>query len=170
MALPDRLDTDWSRWFTGEWIGTGEGAVGKAQHLMTVELGLGGQFLLMHYSSKITEMSDEHVRYMKQKMHLSDADIEKVRHSTYEELGVETMLVGSAEIHVHIFDSWRSILRGKGDWDGHRETVHFNGENGRGKRVIERVDEDKMFITQEWYMPDNSIMIETGELRRVGVE
>lgn len=168
MSLPAQLDSDWSSWLIGEWIGTGEGAVGKAQHLMTIELGLGGQFLLLKYISKITEMSDDHIRYMKKHMDLSDEDIEQIHHSTFEELGIETMLADSNEIIVHVFDSWRTILHGNGSWDGHKETIHFSGENTSGVRVIERVNQNQMFITQEWEMPNGSIMVETGELKRVG--
>ena len=168
MSLPEQLNSDWSSWMTGEWIGTGEGAVGKGQHLMTVELGLGGQFLLTRYTSKIIEMSDEHISYMKDKMNMSEEDIKRIHDSSFEELGIETMISGSDEIVVHVFDSWRTILRGTGTWDGHKETIRFNGDNASGVRTIERVSQDKMFITQEWDMPDGSVMVETGELRRVG--
>jgi len=168
MGLPDQLDSDWSGWMIGEWIGTGEGAVGKGQHLMTVELGLGGQFLLTKYISKLSEMSDENISYMKDKMHFSEADIERIHHTKFEELGIATMLPGSDEIVVHIFDSWRTILTGKGTWDGHKETIRFTGENASGVRVIERVNHNHMFITQEWNMQDGSVMVETGELKRVG--
>ena len=168
MSLPDQLNSDWSNWMTGEWIGTGEGAVGMAEHLMTVELGLGGQFLLSRYTSKIIEMSDEHIRYMKNKMNFSAEEIKKIHDSSFEELGIATMTSDSDEIVVHVFDSWRTILRGTGTWDGHKETIHFNGDNASGVRTIERVSQDTMFITQEWDMPDGNIMIETGELRRAG--
>lgn len=167
MALPAQLESDWSSWLIGEWIGTGEGAAGKGQHLMTVELGLGGQFLLMKYISRITEMSDDHIRYMKENMDLSDNDIEKIHHCTFEELGIATMLADSNEIVVHVFDSWRTILSGKGSWDGHKETIRFSGEDTSGVRVIERVNPNQMFITQEWNMPNGSVMVETGELKRV---
>ncbi len=169
MALPTPLESDWSSWLIGEWIGTGEGAVGKGQHLMTVEPGLRGQFLFFKYISKITEMSDDHIRYMKEHMNLSDDDIDQIHHSTFEELGIETMLADSNEIVVHIFDSWRTILSGKGSWDGHKETIHFSGEGTSGVRVIERINQNQMFITQEWSMPNGSVMVETGELKRVAL-
>ena len=168
MSLPEPLNTDWSSWLIGEWIGMGEGAIGKAEHLMTFELGLDGQFLLYKYVSRITEMSEDHIHYLKDKLHLSDANIQRVRDTGFEELGIETLLPDSNEIVVHVFDSWRTILQGKGSWDGHKETVHFVNDKISGKRIIERVRHDKMYISQEWNMPDGSIMTETGEFKRVG--
>ena len=167
MGLPDQLKSEWSSWLIGEWIGSGEGAVGKAEHLMTIELGIGGQFLVTKYTSHIYEMSDEHIRYMKDRMNFSEDDIHKIRESKFEELAVKTIHPETNEIVEHVFDSWRTILGGKGTWNGHKETMHFNSDNASGIRVIERVNQDRMYITQEWNMPDGSVMLETGDLKRV---
>jgi hypothetical protein len=168
MGLPERLDAAWCRWITGEWEGPAEGAVGRGRHRMKVEPALGGQFLLTTYRSTIDEMTDDHVRFAKDKLGLSDADLERVRGGTFEELGLQTLDPSTGDIVAYVFDSWRSMLTGTGRREGDREVITFTGPDAAARRVLEKVGDDRLVMTQEWTLPDGTVMVEKGEMTRVG--
>lgn len=167
MPPPKQLDEAWCNWIAGEWRGTAEGAVGKGRHWMKVEVALDGQFLLTRYRSSITEMTEQHIRFMKEKMNLSDKEIEKIRDSVFEELGLQTLDPETGDILAYSFDSWRTILTGRGSREGNREVIRFSDPNASCVRVTDMVSRDKLIINQEWVLPDGEVMVEKGEMTRI---
>lgn len=175
LASPKSLDDDWSKWIVGEWEGTAKSDMGKYKDWVKgegwakIELGLNGQFLIMKYKAKITKMSNEYLRYLKETMNMSDEDIEKIRNSTFEEINIQTIDPKTGEIVEYLFDSLRCIAKGTGKREGNKETMEWQWSvygQGTSIKIIEKVSDDKFLFTQKYTMPDGSVMEDKGEMIR----
>ena len=166
---PKPLDDDCSKWLVGEWEGTGESNAGSGKSRVKIELGLNGQFLIMKGQAEITQITPEQKQYLKETLHASDEDIEKFQSSTFKELQIHTIDPKTGEIIGYLFDSLRCIARGKGKRERNKEIMEWEWSgSGQGTsiRIIERVSDDKLIVTERYTLPDGSIMEDKGEMTR----
>lgn len=106
-------------WLVGEWTGTTESSMGKTKDWMKFEMGIDGQFLLMHYKA--------------------ESDM-----GTF--MGMGAMTVGAdGNIKGVWFDNWRNISTGSGSQDGKTMRMTWEGPMGKQVRVMKRVDDDHYF-------------------------
>jgi hypothetical protein len=167
-AIPEPLDDEWTRWIVGEWEGAAESDLfGKAEDRMTVELGLGGQFLIIRYTSDVAEMSPEQRSNAKALLNLSDEDIEGILSTPFHGLDIHTVNPKTGRIVAYSFDSWRSIIRGTGRRQGDREVLEWADGMSTSTRITEKLTDDRLRITETWSLPDGRTMEETSEMRRV---
>lgn len=141
-APPEPLDDPWTRWLVGEWEGWSESPYGKATESLVVELGLGGQFLLMQATSDLGEMK-------------------------WTGMGAMTVDPETGHHKGYWIDSWRGMYEGKGKLEGNKETTEWRGSMGTAVRVVEKVSEDKFVVTEKMTMPDGSVIDARAEMTRV---
>jgi hypothetical protein len=167
LAAPAALDDDWARWLVGEWESEAESDNGpfknwvSARGRLTVELGIGGQFIIMHRQGLVTGISDEYERYLKQTMHASETDVEKVRHLPLANLELQTMDPKTGAIIAYLFDSWRCVAKGTGTREGNAETIRWEWSaagQGTSVRVTKKLDNDKFVITENYSLPNGATM------------
>jgi hypothetical protein len=164
MFLPKPLDDDWTSWIVGEWKGTGDSTAGKGTGTMTVELGLNGQFLLIHGEAEVREVNAE---YLKKNMNASDEEIDRFKKSPYRVLEIYTIDQKTGEVMAYLFDSLRCMAQGRGKREGDKETIEWRWANGqRSTRVTERMSDDRMTVIERTPMPDGSVMEDKGEMVR----
>lgn len=175
LVPPKGLDGDWSKWLVGEWEGSAESDIGKYKGWIKgkvcrkIELGLNGQFLIMKGKAEITQMSHEYIQYLKETMHASDEDIEKIRGSIFKDLEVYTIDPKTGEITGYLFDSLRCIAKGTGKRQANKETMEWEWSgygHGTSIRITEKVSNDKFIVTEKYTMPDGSIMEDKAEMTR----
>jgi hypothetical protein len=136
---------------------------------MNIELALNGQFLVRKGQAQIISLSDEYVKYLKENMHQSDSDIEKMRNSTFESMEVYTIDPRTGEITGYLFDSLRCIAKGTGRREGNKEIINWvwSGQGqGSSTRVTEKISDDKFISTEKYTMPDGSAMQDKAEMSR----
>jgi len=174
---PKPLDDEWSKWIVGEWEGSAESDIGefknwvKAKVHTKIELSLNGQFLIKKSKAEITHMSPEYIQHLKETMHASDEDIEKIKSSTFKELQVHTIDLETGEVIGYLFDSLRCIAKGRGRREGNKETMEWEwsgtGQGASSIRITEKVSDNKIIVTEKYTLPDGSIMEDKGEMTRV---
>jgi hypothetical protein len=131
LESPKAIDNDWSKWLVGNWQGTAKSDFGehkdwvKGSCQMNIELALNSQFLVRKGQAQIISLSDEYVKYLKENMHLSDSDIEKMRNSTFESMEIYTIEPKTGEITGYLFDSLRCIAKGTGKREGNKEIMSW---------------------------------------------
>ena len=163
--LPPPLSDDWSQWLVGDWEGAGESNTGKGKGITRIELALDGQFLISRGAAEITELDPE---YLKQHLHATDGEIERFRRSGYQALEIYTIDQKTGEVIGYLFDNLRCVATGRGKHEGFKETVEWVWQNGqKSTRITERVDANRMRITEQTPNPDGSVMEDTGEMVRV---
>lgn len=116
-APPPPLEDEHFEWLVGEWTGATESAMGKSKDWMKCEMGLGGQFLIMHFKM--------------------ESEMGTFNGMGYLTLGPDGNLKG-----VWI-DSWRNISTGTGTRDGTSSRMTWDGAMGKQVRVMKRVGDDK---------------------------
>lgn len=115
--------------------------MGKSEDWMKCEMGYGGQFLIVQYTSK-SPMGE------------------------YEGGGAYT-LNQSGSIEAVWIDNMRDISKGKGKREGNVMTMHWDGKMGKGSRITEKLGDDKFKVTGKWEMADGTTMESTSEFTRV---
>jgi len=122
MAAPPPLEDSFIDWMIGEWRGETSSNMGKAQDYMKCELGLEGQFLILHYDSKTED----------------GRSISGLAAITKDDAG---NTIG------YWFDSWRTLSQGEGFREGNISTIKWKTNMGIYLRTTERIDENTMRVT-----------------------
>jgi len=167
LTPPKPLDDAWSRWLVGQWDCSAESDIPgfkkwvRGKGLMTVELGLGGQFLLTRMEGKMTHLSEEYLDYLRQTLHAPEEDIERLQNMTFGSLELRSIDPQTGRISVHLFDSWRCTAQGTGIRKGNAEVIEWKWSlagAGTSVRVTEKVTDDKMVVVERYVLPDGSTM------------
>ena len=176
LEPPKSLDDNWSKWLVGEWEGSAESDIGefknwvKAKVHSKIELSLNGQFLIKKSKAEITQMSKEYIQHLKETMHASDEDIEKIKSSTFKELQVHTIDPETGEIIGYLFDSLRCIAKGTGKRRVNKEIMEWKwavgGEGATSIHVIEKISDNKFTINHKYTLPDGNKMVDRGQMTR----
>jgi hypothetical protein len=175
LVSPKSLDDEWSKWIIGEWEGVVKSDIGKHKDWVkgkgrrTIGAGLNGQFLMVRGRAEITQLSGEYIQHLKETMHATDKDIEKIRSSIFEDLEVYTIDPKTGETVGYLFDCLRCIAEGRGKREGNKETMKWEWSaagQGSSVRITEKVSDDKFIITEKYTMPDGSIMVDKAEMTR----
>jgi len=116
-APPPPLDAKHFGWMIGEWSGWSESPMGKSKDWMKCEMGLGGQFMLMHYKNESAM-------------------------GTFTGMGALT-IGADGNIKGVWVDSWRNISNGTGTVNGDKTKMVWDGPMGKHVRVLQRVGADK---------------------------
>jgi hypothetical protein len=174
LEPPNVLNDEWSKWLVGSWQGTARSDFGehkdwaKGQCRLNIQLDLKGQFTIRRGQSQVTSLSDDYIKQLKEQR-LSDADIEKMRNSTFESMEVYTIEPKTGEVVGYLFDSLRCVAKGAGKREGNKETINWvwSGQGqGSSIRVTEKISDDKFISTEKYTMPDGSAMEDTAEMTR----
>jgi hypothetical protein len=115
---PLPLDNEWTRWFVGDWVGTGQSNAGSGRGTMHIELGLNGQFFMFTGESEVTNISAEQRQYLKTQLHATDEEVERFTSVPFRGLEIHTVDQETGDVLGYMFDSLRCIATGKGAWDG----------------------------------------------------
>jgi hypothetical protein len=167
LTPPKELDDAWSRWLIGEWESTAESDLPafkcwvRGTGRMKAELGVGGQFLVVTKEGEVTQLSEEYVHHLRQTLHTSEDQIEKLRQMKFAEVDFRTIDPRTGGIVAYLFDSWRCVATGTGRCDGSKEVIEWKwsaGGQGTSVRTTERVGEDEFTVTEKYAMPDGSTM------------
>lgn len=167
LVPPKPLDDTWSRWLVGQWDCSAESDIpgfkkwvrGTGQ--MTVELGLGGQFLLTRMEGKMTHLSQEYLEYLRQTLHAPEADIERLQNMTFGSLELRSIHPQTGRITAYLFDSWRCTAQGTGIRKANTEIMDWKWSlagAGTSIRVTKKVTDDKMVVVEKYILPDGSTM------------
>ncbi len=166
MFLPTPLDDDWTKWIVGQWEGSGESDAGKGKGLIKIELDLNGQFLIMHGDFQLTEVNPE---YIKKTMHASNEEIEQFRGSPYKSMQLYSVDPKTGEILGYLFDSLRCVAIGKGKRRGNKEIIEWQWSAqgvGTSIRTTEKVNNDKVIISEKYTLPNGNTMNDRWEMIR----
>lgn len=127
LTPPQGLDDAWSRWLIGDWETSGESDLPgfkcwvKGTGRMKAELGVGGQFLVVTKEGRVARLSDEYVQHLRQNVHASEAEIERLRQMKFAEVDFRTIDPRTAGIVAYLFDSWHVWLRAPAPATGRRK-------------------------------------------------
>jgi hypothetical protein len=166
---PEPLGDDWSKSLIGQWEGSGESSSGKGKGLTKIELALNGQFLIITGRATITEITPEQRKYNKETLHVSDEGITKFIGSTFKSMELRTVDPATGEIIGYIFDSMRCIARGTGRIEGNKEIMDWQWSllgQGASRRIMEKISDDRIIITQKYDFPDGGTMEDYWEMVR----
>jgi hypothetical protein len=167
LAPPGPLDDNWSRWLAGEWECSAESDIPgykgwvKGKGLMNAELGLGGQFLIVRKEGQMVEVSEKYIRYLRETLHASDAQIEQLRNMRFGNIEFRSIDPENDQIIAYLFDSWRCVARGSGTCDGNEEAIQWEWSlagGGTSVRTTEKISDDKLTITEKYTLPDGGTM------------
>ena len=165
MFLPPPLTDDWTRWIVGEWEGAGKSDAGKGRGTVRVELGLSGQFLILHGECEIAELNED---YLEKNLHASREEIDRFKSSGYQALEIYTIDQGSGDVLGFLFDNLRCIAKGRGRREGMKETVDWEWATGhKSTRITERLDDDRFVVIERTPLPGGEVMEDRGEMRRI---
>ncbi len=167
---PKPLDDEWNKWLVGEWVCRAESDVGTGKGRTKIEFGLNGQFLIMKSQSEITEMTPDHIKYIKDTLGASDEDIERSQSSTFKELQIHTIDPKTGEVIGYLFDSLRCIAEGKGKREGNKEIMEWEwsgtGQGATSVRIIEKINDNKFTLNHKYNLPDGGKMEDKIEMTR----
>jgi len=167
LVPPKPLDDAWSRWLVGQWDCSAESDIPgfkrwvKGTGQMTVELGLGGQFLLTKMEGKMTHLSEEYIEYLRQTLHAPEADIQRLQNMTFANLELRSIDPQTGRISAYLFDSWRCMAQGIGARKGNTEVIEWKWSlagAGTSVRTTVRVNDNKIAVTERYTLSDGSIM------------
>lgn len=167
LTPPQALEDEWSRWLVGEWETSAESDLPgfkcwvKGTGRMKAELGVGGQFLVVTRQGEVAQLSEEYVQHLRQTMHTSEDQIEKLRQMKFAEMDFRTIDPRTGGIVAYLFDSWRCVATGTGRCDGNKEVIEWKwsaGGQGTSVRTTERVSADQFVINEKYTLPDGSTM------------
>jgi len=91
IAPPSALTDDMCTWMIGEWDGWTESPNGKMKDWDKFEWGLENQFVIMHATSKTTDMTEEQKAKVMEAYGMSKEDVEKMIQMTYKGMGPVTI-------------------------------------------------------------------------------
>ena len=138
---PPPLDEEYFGWLIGEWSGGSEAPMGKTKDWMKCEMGLGGQFMLMHY---------------------------KIESDMGTLTGMGALTIGpDGNIKGLWMDSWRNISHGTGTRDGDQLKMVWESPMGQQTRIMKRVSDDKFVEDITMSGPDGSAKHAKSEMTRV---
>ena len=164
---PNGLVDEWSRWLIGEWEISAESDLPgfkcwvKGKGRLKAELGVGGQFLVMTKKGSVARVSDEYVKHLRETMHKSEDEIDKLRRTKFEEVDYRTIDPRTGQVIAHLFDSWRCVATGTGTCEGNTEVIEWKwsvGGQGTSVRTTERIGKDKLMVTERYALPDGGTM------------
>ena len=170
MAPPSALADDMCAWMIGEWEGWTESPMGKAKEWDKFEWGLDNQFVIMHATSKTTEMSEEQKAKVMEAYSMSKDDVEKMIQMTYKGMGPLTMNPATGEYMGYWFDNWRGVYKGTGKREGNKVSVTWEGPMGKETRTTEKVDDNTMVIFIQSTDPMGNVTEAKTELTRMKAE
>ncbi|MCU0917819.1 MAG: hypothetical protein MUC88_25140 [Planctomycetes bacterium] len=156
LGPPQGLDDEWSRWLVGEWESSSESDQAgfkswvRGTGRVKVEVGIGGQFLMVTKQGRVTHLSDEYVQHLRQTTHAAEEEIDALRRMTFAGLEVFTIDSRAGGIVGHLFDSWRCVASGAGRREGDKEFMEWTWSvagQGTSVRTTERVDHDTLCKT-----------------------
>jgi hypothetical protein len=167
---PKPLDDNWNKWFVGRWEGLAESDAGTAKLTVNIDLGLNGQFLIMKGESKITEISDEQRRYLKDTLGASDEDIERYRSSTFRNWQLYTIDQKTGEVVGYLFDSMRCIAEGRGRRQRNKETIEWtwsgNAQGATSTGITEKINDNQFTYNHKYVLPNGKKMEDKIEMTR----
>jgi hypothetical protein len=167
LVPPKGLDDEWSRWLIGEWESSAESDLPgfknwvKGTGRVKAELGVGGQFLIVRKQGKVAHISEEYLQHLRQSVHASEDEIEKLRKMKFEEVDFRTIDPRTGGILAYLFDSWRCVATGAGKREGNKEIIEWKwsaGGQGTSIRTTERISDDKLVVTEKYTLADGGTM------------
>lgn len=163
LAVPETLNDDWTEWIVGEWeffIEFGE-TESRSKAVMNAKLGLNDQFLIIKHESEIT---DEHIEELKKSMETSNQEAEKFKSLNHIEMELFTIDQETGQVIGYLFDSLRCIAQGRGRRQENKEIIEWkwncSGFEATSVRTIERINDDKLVMTDKFVAPDGSVWME----------
>ncbi len=157
MMPPKALDDDLFTWMVGEWEGWDSSPMGKSQVWMKNEMSLDNQFVVTHYTSKITEMTPEQMKAAAAMYGMPEDQAKSMIGTMYKGMGPTTINPQTGEIVAYWFDSMRGVSTGKGKRDGSKYTVNWEGPTGSAVMVVEKTGDDKMTMTFDQKDPSGNV-------------
>ncbi len=167
LTPPAPLKDDWSRWLVGEWDCAAESdlpgfkASVRGRGQMTAEMGLGGQFLLIRMEGKMAQISDEYLRHLRENLHAPQEQIKALQNMTFANLELRSIHPQNGQIVAYLFDSWRCVAQGTGKREGNKEIMEWKWSlagAGSSVRVTEKVNDNKIVMTEKYALIDGSTM------------
>jgi hypothetical protein len=167
LTPPEPLDDDWTRSLIGQWNCLAESDLPgfktsvKGRGQVKVELGLGGQFLLIQKEGKMTRLSDEYLSFLREKLHASDEEIRALQDMTFADLELRSIDPKTGRIVAYLFDSWRCVAQGSGKRTGNREIMEWKWSlagAGTSVRITEKLSDDKVVSVERYKLVDGSTM------------
>lgn len=167
LVPPKPLDDAWSRWLVGQWDCSAESDIpgfkkwvrGTGQ--MTAEPGLGGQFLLTKMEGKMTQLSEEYLEYLRQTLHASEEDIQRLQNISFGSLELRSIDPQTGRVAAYLFDSWRCTAEGTGIRKGNAEVIEWKWSlagAGTSVRTTVKVNDDKIAVVEKYTLSDGSTM------------
>jgi hypothetical protein len=166
MMPPTALEDDLFKWTIGEWEGWGTSPMGKSQDWQKIEMGLDGQFLMTHYTSKTTEMTPEQMKMVATMYGMPEDQVKNMIGTVYQGMGPMTIDPKTGEIVAYWFDSMRGIYTGKGKREGNKYTVNWEGPMGSSVMVVEKTGDDKMLFSMDQKDPSGKTMHSQADFTR----
>jgi len=175
LGQPKGLDDEWSRWLVGEWDVSAESDLAefkcwvKGTGRVKMELGVGGQFLIATKQGEVARLSEQYAQHMRQNVHASEEEIEKLRRMKFAEVEYFTIDLRTGGIIGHLFDSWRCVATGAGRREGDTEIMEWKwsaGGQGTSVRTTKRVGADKLVVTERYAWPDGGTMEDRVQMTR----
>jgi hypothetical protein len=176
LGQPKGLDDEWSRWLVGEWESSAESDLAgfkcwvKGVGRVKMELGVGGQFLVVTKQGEVVRISEEYLEHLRQNVHASEEEIEKLRRMKFAEVEYVTMDPRTGGLIGYLFDSWRCVATGAGAHEGDTEVIEWKwsaGGQGTSVRTTRRIGANKLVITEKYTLPDGGTMEDRAEMTRV---
>ena len=166
MTPPKALEDDFCKWMVGEWEGWSQSPMGKSKDWQKVEYGLDNQFVMTHYTSKMTEMTPEQMKAMMDSYGMTKEQVEKMRDMTYKGMGPLTINPMTGEYVGYWFDNWRGTYKGTGKRESNKVTITWEGPMGTEVRTTEKVSDDKMVVSFKSKDPKGNLTEGRTELMR----
>jgi hypothetical protein len=175
LTPPQGLEDPWSRGLIGEWDIAAESDLPgfkswvKGTGRVKAELGVGGQFLVVTKQGEVAQLSDEYVQHLREKMHASEDQIERLRTMKFAEVDYRTIDPRTGGIVACLFDSWRCVATGAGTCDGNKEVIEWKwsaGGQGTSVRTTEKVGDDKLLVTEKYTLPGGTTMEDRAQMTR----
>lgn len=138
---PKPLDNAMMKYLVGEWEGSMESPMGTSAEFLRYWIGLDGQFLFMEGASKAGNMK-------------------------YSGIGAMTISPNTGNVMGYWIDNFRGMYHGDGKIEGNKCAMEWTGTMGRSKRIIEKIDENKLSITVIMDGPDGREQSLKGEMTR----
>ena len=167
--LPKPIDDEWSRFLVGEWEGTGESDAGTGKARVRIEFALNGQFLIRKGEALVTEITPEQKKYLKETLHATEEEIKKFQSTSFKEIEIFTIDPKTGETVGYLFDSLRCVAVGRGKREGNKEILKWDwsvGGQGTSERITEKVDDNKLIVTERYTLPGGGKMEDKGYMTR----
>jgi hypothetical protein len=156
MAPPGPLEDDLCKWMIGDWEGTTEWTMGKANDEMEVDWDLERQFVGIHYKQKNAETDPAKLEAMAKAMGITKEQAQM----PYKGQGFMTINPQTKEYIGFWFDSFRIFSQGKGTRAGNKITMTWTDVTGTAERTIEKAGEDKLVMTFKNMDPQGKVVAE----------